>query len=305
MFDKEWEEQDIVKGETDQKRTMDQLVAAMSSIMDFIQFESKESDYRKCKMPGPKNMTPAQSKRMKVVTSTPVVAASQPDQEIALPELSPSSSTEASLNLAMDQLVQPATPEVLAGESSDGSALATLNSAVDLAESNQILEGSGDSAILAVPIYRKPPAYSTGSSFVPDESMTLSIGHQGTAALRDACFLPADQRSGAATDRDLSERPDTRDEQAVKVVSGAQAGVHVLGAAAECPLLLLTLCLLQKIPASRCPLPLLVRCPLLQMALIAKMVQCPLPQMALMVHQLPQPHWPVQEIQRSHWLPPK
>ena len=164
MFDKEWEEQDIVKGETDQKRTMDQLVAAMSSIMDFIQFEGKESDYRKRKMPGPGNMTPAQSKRMKVVTSTPVVAASQPDQEIALPELSPSSSTEASLNLAMDQLVQPATPEVLAGESSDGSALATLNSAVDLAESNQILEGSGDSAILAVPIYRKPPAYSTGSS---------------------------------------------------------------------------------------------------------------------------------------------
>ena len=305
MFDKEWEEQDIVKGETDQKRTMDQLVAAMSSIMDFIQFEGKESDNRKRKMLGPGNMTPAQSKRMKVVTSTPVVAASQPDQEIALPELSPSSSTEASLNLAMDQLVQPATPEVLAGESSDGSALATLNSAVDLAESNQILEGSGDSAILAVPIYRKPPAYSTGSSFVPDESMTLSIGHQGTAALRDACFLPADQRSGAATDRDLSERPDTRDEQAVKVVSGAQAGVHVLGAAAECPLLLLTLCLLQKIPASRCPLPLLVRCPLLQMALIAKMVQRPLPQMVLMVHQLPQPHWPVQEIQRSHWLPPK
>ena len=305
MFDKEWEEQDIVKGETDQKRTMDQLVAAMSSIMDFIQFEGKESDNRKRKMLGPGNMTPAQSKRMKVVTSTPVVAASQPDQEIALPELSPSSSTEASLNLAMDQLVQPATPEVLAGESSDGSALATLNSAVDLAESNQILEGSGDSAILAVPIYRKPPAYSTGSSFVPDESMTLSIGHQGTAALRDACFLPADQRSGAATDRDLSERPDTRDEQAVKVVSGAQAGVHVLGAAAECPLLLLTLCLLQKIPASRCPLPLLVRCPLLQMALIAKMVQRPLPQMVLMVHQLPQPHWPVQEIQRSHWLPPE
>ena len=305
MFDKEWEEQDIVKGETDQKRTMDQLVAAMSSIMDFIQFEGKESDNRKRKMLGPGNMTPAQSKRMKVVTSTPIVAASQPDQEIALPELSPSSSTEASLNLAMDQLVQPATPEVLAGESSDGSALATLNSAVDLAESNQILEGSGDSAILAVPIYRKPPAYSTGSSFVPDESMTLSIGHQGTAALRDACFLPADQRSGAATDRDLSERPDTRDEQAVKVVSGAQAGVHVLGAAAECPLLLLTLCLLQKIPASRCPLPLLVRCPLLQMALIAKMVQRPLPQMVLMVHQLPQPHWPVQEIQRSHWLPPK
>ena len=305
MFDKEWEEQDIVKGETDQKRTMDQLVAAMTSIMDFIQFEGKESNNRKRKMLGPGNMTPAQSKRMKVVTSTPVVAASQPDQEIALPELSPSSSTEASLNLAMDQLVQPATPEVLAGESSDGSALATLNSAVDLAESNQILEGSGDSAILAVPIYRKPPAYSTGSSFVPDESMTLSIGHQGTAALRDACFLPADQRSGAATDRDLSERPDTRDEQAVKVVSGAQAGVHVLGAAAECPLLLLTLCLLQKIPASRCPLPLLVRCPLLQMALIAKMVQRPLPQMVLMVHQLPQPHWPVQEIQRSHWLPPK
>ena len=38
-FKSEWEVEDILAGETDQKRTTDQMVAAMSAIIGFLQFE--------------------------------------------------------------------------------------------------------------------------------------------------------------------------------------------------------------------------------------------------------------------------
>ena len=42
-FDKKWEEEDFLGGKTDQRRTTDQLVTAMSSIVDFLEFEGEES----------------------------------------------------------------------------------------------------------------------------------------------------------------------------------------------------------------------------------------------------------------------
>ena len=40
---KGWEEEDLLSGKTDQRRTTEQLVAAMSSIVDFLDFEPEES----------------------------------------------------------------------------------------------------------------------------------------------------------------------------------------------------------------------------------------------------------------------
>ena len=37
-----WEQEDLSRGETDQKRTTDQMVLAMSSIIEFLQFEGQE-----------------------------------------------------------------------------------------------------------------------------------------------------------------------------------------------------------------------------------------------------------------------
>ena len=42
-YDKKWEEEDLLSGKTDQRRTTEQLVAAMSSIVDFLDFEPEES----------------------------------------------------------------------------------------------------------------------------------------------------------------------------------------------------------------------------------------------------------------------
>ena len=38
-----WEQEDVSRGETDQKRTTDQMVLAMSSIIEFLEFEGEES----------------------------------------------------------------------------------------------------------------------------------------------------------------------------------------------------------------------------------------------------------------------
>ena len=90
------------------------------------------------------NMTPV-GRSSALRTSTPVAPdAAQPEPE--LPNLSSSSSVEAS-----------------------------LSQAVDLAESTHMLGGSGDSAILAVPIYRQAISFSTSSSLSDPDSASSNL----------------------------------------------------------------------------------------------------------------------------------
>ena len=42
-FRAEWEEQDLIEAKTDQERTTRELVAAQSSLVDFIEMEGEES----------------------------------------------------------------------------------------------------------------------------------------------------------------------------------------------------------------------------------------------------------------------
>ena len=66
--------------------------------------------------------------------------------------------------------------DALLSVSSENSDLKALNSAVDLCESQAMLDGSGDSAIIAVPIYRQQAAISSDSSFGTASMPTESSG---------------------------------------------------------------------------------------------------------------------------------
>ena len=45
-FSKEWESEDILSGKTDLQRTTTELVKAMNSLIDFIQFEGEENPWK-------------------------------------------------------------------------------------------------------------------------------------------------------------------------------------------------------------------------------------------------------------------
>ena len=176
------------------------------------------------------SMTPVGRARA-VRTSTPVVAEAVPAVH-ELPDLSPSSSVEASLNLAVDH-----------------------------AESSNILGGSGDSAILAVPVYRKAVSFSTSSSTSDPDSgsacsednmvspgltgensiekvdmvtknlsnlnfRTSSRGHCQPAASDSLEISSAGLPSGAVSARDLSEMPTTQENKLEAAIPCAPAEVQ-------------------------------------------------------------------------------